>query len=216
MYSEVWLLSPNSSSLAQDEAFKQEDKIPRLWITGPSLHPVILNSVTFQVVSTLWPQLLACSSHVLSGSLSHWLSSKENRLWHSAQVCQGTPDALKGEKNPEAGFLLGHTGSQSFQPTSIQRCHHKQAGQEHYQEQGPCRPEATPAGTKNSIQAAVVSQSPQVLVAAERHWEEKHPFSLHQATLMPLDRKKQETCLLVEKGRKKRKWKKPPEATHII
>ena len=42
--------------------------------------------------------------------------------------------------------------------------------------------------------------SPQELVLADRETEKKGIiFSQHQATLMPLDRKEQETCLCVEK-----------------
>lgn len=49
--------------------------------------------------------------------------------------------------------------------------------------------------------------SPQELVFAERETKKKGiTFPLHQATLMPLDRKEQETHLCVEKEGKGRKW----------
>ena len=53
--------------------------------------------------------------------------------------------------------------------------------------------------------------SPQELVLADRETEKKGiTFSLHQATLMPLDRREQGACLCVEK--EERKWK--PARSH--
>ena len=53
--------------------------------------------------------------------------------------------------------------------------------------------------------------SPQELVLEDRETEKKGiTFSLHQATLMPLDRREQGACLRVEKA--ERKWK--PARSH--
>lgn len=53
--------------------------------------------------------------------------------------------------------------------------------------------------------------SPQELVLEDRETEKKGiTFSVHQATLMPLDRREQGACLRVEK--EERKWK--PTRSH--
>lgn len=55
--------------------------------------------------------------------------------------------------------------------------------------------------------------SPQELVLEDRETEKKGiTFSVHQATLMPLDRREQGACLRVEK----RGNGNPPGATHHV
>jgi hypothetical protein len=82
---------------------------------------------------------------------------------------------------------------------------------------GPCRPEATPAAQKTAFKLLCFTV-PLRSWSQQRDSEKKRiSFSLHHTTLMPLDRKKQETCLLVEKGRKKqRKWKGSRSHPHYL
>lgn len=84
---------------------------------------------------------------------------------------------------------------------NTERCRHTQAGQEHNQElHCPVSPRPPQQARKRVLEMLWFQSSPQELVLADREMERKGIiFSLHQATLMPLDRKDQKTCLRVEK-----------------
>lgn len=111
----------------------------------------------------------------------------------------------------EAGFLLGRVSSQV--PSLLQyrevSPHPSRRGTPPRAGTMPHCPVSPRPHSKHGrvLELLWFHSSPQELVFAERETEKKGiTFPLHQATLMPLDRKEQETHLCVEKEGKGRKW----------
>lgn len=136
-------------------------------------------------------------------SLLPWPSFTGNRLWHSTQVChQEAPTALRAKKKKKkkqgTDFILGRASSQVSSLLQYREVspHTSRTGTPP-RASLPCKPEQA---RKRVLEMLWFQSSPQKLVLADREMERKGIiFSLHQATLMPLDRKEQKTCLCVEK-----------------
>lgn len=152
-------------------------------------------------------------------SLPPWPSFTGNRLWHSTQVCQEAPTALRAKKKKKQGtdFILGHASSQVSSLLQYREVspHTSRTGTPP-RASLPCKPEATPAGTKESIGDALVSEFPSGAgLSRQRDGEERHHLFTAPSDINATRQEGAEDLSLCGEGRKRGNVNVPGATHHI-